>query len=135
MLYEIKRIPPGAAMKVAFFVFLIVGFLGGLFYSIILMNIMNTMGSLFNLDEELLQGYSGFGLFGLIVMGMVMAVFTSVIMTLLTGLSALCYNVIAGWLGGLKIELKEDRLDYQRRSPVPLREYPAPGDEISPPKE
>lgn len=108
MLYEVKRIPPGPVIKVVFFVFLVVGFIVGMFYGLLIMNLFSTMVDVLDIQDEILREYSGFGLFGLIIMGLISALFTSVIMTAMVGLSVVCYNVFAGMLGGVKLELGEE---------------------------
>ena len=110
MLYEIKRIPPGPVLKVAFFVFLIVGFIIGLFYGLLIMSFLSSMSGMLGMGDQFTSEFSAFGLFGLIIMGVVMSIFSSIIMTIITGLSVVCYNMIASWLGGLEIDLQKNRL-------------------------
>ena len=110
MLYEIKRIPPGPVLKVAFFVFLIVGFIIGLFYGLLIMSFLSSMSGMLGMADQFTSEFTTFGLFGLIIMGVVMSIFSSIIMTIITGLSVVCYNMIASWLGGLEIDLQKNRL-------------------------
>ena len=110
MLYEIKRIPPGPVLKVAFFVFLIVGFIIGLFYGLLIMSFLSSMSGILGMDDQFTSEFTAFGLFGLIIMGVVMSIFSSIIMTIITGLSVICYNMIASWLGGIEIDLQKNRL-------------------------
>jgi len=118
MIYEIKRIPPGPVIKVCFFVFLFVGFILGLFYGMIIINLLASLGSLLNGEEEIFADYANMGIFGIVMMGIVMSIISSVIMTALIGLSVVCYNVIAGMLGGVKLELSEIEL-YQSTYNIP----------------
>jgi len=118
MLYEIKRIPPGPVLKVAFFVFLIVGFIIGLFYGLLIMSFLSSMTGMLGMEDQFASDFTTFGIFGLILMGVVMSIFSSIIMTLMTGLSVLCYNMIASWLGGVEIELQKSRLYLYRQNSV-----------------
>jgi len=110
MEYEVRRIPVGPAVKVMFFVFLVVGFIGGLVYGMFLMSIISTLGGMF-MQEELTSEFANLGLTGIIVMGIMSALFSSVFMSLMTAFSILCYNVFAGWLGGVKLEMRSEELN------------------------
>ena len=110
MEYEIKRIPVGPAVKVMFFVFLVVGFIGGLVYGLFLMSIISTIGSALPGQEEVFSEFTNLGLMGIIVMGIMSALFSSVFMSLATAFSVLCYNVFAGWVGGVKLEMGSEEL-------------------------
>lgn len=111
MEYEIKRIPIAPVVKVAFFIFLIVGFIGGLFYGMLVMNLVSMMSGTLDIGDELLQEFTGLGMAGIIMMGIMMAVFSSVIMTALTAIGIASYNVFAGWLGGIKLQLESSELE------------------------
>ncbi|MBC8276641.1 MAG: DUF3566 domain-containing protein [FCB group bacterium] len=111
MEYEIKRIPIAPVAKVAFFVFLVVGFIGGLFYGMLMMNLISMMSGVIDAGDELLQEFSGLGMAGIIMTGMMMAIFSSVIMTALTAVGIASYNVFAGWLGGIKLNLVSPELE------------------------
>lgn len=111
MEYEIKRIPIAPALKVVFFVFLVVGFIGGLFYGMLVMNLLSMMSGAMDVSDELLQEFSGLGMAGIFMMGIMIAIFTSVMMTLLTAVGLAAYNVFAGWLGGIKMSLASTELD------------------------
>ena len=105
MEYEIKRIPIAPMAKVMFFVFLVVGFISGLLYAMFLVSIISSFGSLLPMEEDVFTEFANLGLTGIITMGIVSSIFTAVIMTLLTAFTALCYNVFAGWFGGIRFEL------------------------------
>jgi flagellar biosynthesis protein FlhB len=117
MIYEIKRIPPGPVIKIAFFVFLFLGFLFGIFYGLIIVNLLSFMSNVVQFDDELLRQYSNFGLIGIIVMGMVTALFTSVISTVIAGIAVVCYNFFAGLFGGIKIEFRPETQTLQPAFP------------------
>lgn len=126
MIYEIKRIPPGPVIKVSFFVFLFVGFVIGLFYGFIIINLLASLGGLLNGEEEIFSDYANMGIIGIIMMGIVISIISSVIMTALTGLSVVCYNVIAGMLGGVKLELTEVNIYEPHYNPPPQRSVNPP---------
>jgi len=111
MEYELKRIPLAPALKILFFVYLIVGFILGIFYGIMLVNFLSIVSSSLQLGEELLKEFSSLGFAGIIMMGIMMALFSSVILTAITILGLASYNLLAGWLGGLKFQLESAELD------------------------
>jgi len=111
MEYELKRIPLAPALKILFFVYLIVGFILGIFYGIMLVNFLSIVSSSLQLGEELLKEFSSLGFAGIIMMGIMMALFSSVILTAITILALASYNLLAGWLGGLKFQLESAELD------------------------
>lgn len=125
MEYEIKRIPIAPVVKVAFFVFLVVGFIGGLFYGMLVMNLISMMSGVLDTGDELLQEFSGLGMAGIIMMGIMIAVFTSVIMTVLTAVGIASYNVFSGWLGGIKLQLESPELENVLYEEIEIHEkYP-----------
>lgn len=122
MEYEIKRIPIAPVVKVAFFIFLIVGFIGGFFYGMLVMNLVSMMSGVMEASDELLQDFTGLGMAGIIMMGIMMAVFSSVIMTALTAIGIASYNVFAGWLGGIKLQLESSELENVLYEEVEINE-------------
>ena len=134
MTYEIKRIPPGPALKVSFFVFLIVGFIAGLFYGFMIINLISSLGGLLNGEEEIFTDFMHMGLIGIIMMGIMMAIFSSVVMTAMVGIAVVTYNVIAGMLGGFKFELEEVEVMPSRYDTPPKR-YDNPPQRIDPPRQ
>ena len=132
MLYEIKRIPAGPVLKVSFFIFLIVGFIIGLFYGMLIINLIAGLGGLLNGEEEVFSDFAGLGMLGIIMMGVIMSLFSSVILTAVTGLSVVTYNVFAGMLGGIKVELEEAQVMMPRYT-APQQGYENPPHQIDPP--
>lgn len=111
MEYEIKRIPLGPVIKVMFFVFLVTGFILGIFYGMMLINLVSVMSQALPMDTDVFKEFSGMGSAGVIMMGFIVSIFTSVIFTALFAVSAASYNVFAGWLGGIKLNLESKELD------------------------
>jgi hypothetical protein len=109
--YEIKRIPLGPVIKVMFFVFLVTGFILGIFYGMLLINLISAMSQSLPIDSQLVKEFSGMGTAGIIMTGIIMSLFTSVIFTSLCAIMAASYNVFAGWLGGIKMNLESPELD------------------------
>jgi len=109
--YEIKRIPLGPVIKVMFFVFLVTGFVLGIFYGMMLINLISMMSQTLSLSSEVIKEFSNLGTAGIIMMGIIFSLFTSVILTALCAIAAASYNVFAGWLGGIKLNLDSPDLD------------------------
>jgi hypothetical protein len=63
------------------------------------------------MKNEVFQEFSGLGPVGIIMMGIVSAIFSSVIMTVLTTLGAGCYNIFANTFGGIRLKLESEELD------------------------
>jgi len=109
--YELKRIPLAPLIKILFFVYLVVGFIIGIFYGMLLINFLSIVSSAMQVGEDLLKEFSSLGFAGIIMMGMMMSLFSSVILTGLTALAAASYNLFAGWLGGIKLNFESPELD------------------------
>ena len=107
MLYELKRIDILSAIKVCFFVYLVVGFVIGSFYGIILVSVISSLGGILELNEEILKQFAGYGFIGIIAMGVMSSLFFSVSMTILTSIAVAGYNIVAGMLGGVRCEFKD----------------------------
>ncbi|MBC8203934.1 DUF3566 domain-containing protein [bacterium] len=107
MLYEVRRLPIWSIAKVVFFVTLITGFIVGLFYGMVMMKFITLLISSYGFGEEALKEYSGLGGFGVFMMGVMFSLFISVSATFCSLITAVTYNLIAGWLGGFQLELQE----------------------------
>ncbi len=105
MTYEIKRFDLLTVFKVSFLVYMIVGFLIGLLYSLLIMKIISTFGPF--LDNAMFEDMGQIGFFAAITFAFFMAVLLSVIWSIITVIAAGIYNVMAGFVGGLKMELAE----------------------------
>lgn len=104
--YEIKRIPILPLIKVLFFVFLVIGFIWGIFYGLIIIGFVSVMSSVLNLNDSITEQFAGMGFLGVIFMGIFFSIFSAVLMTVFSAVGAACYNLIAGWLGGVTLQLE-----------------------------
>ncbi len=111
MEYELKRIQLASVVKTMFFVYLIVGFIGGIFYLMLMMNLISIMSSSMEFGDEVMRDINGLGFMGIIMMGMIFSIFTAVILTGFTALGIVTYNVVTDWFGGIKIELESNELE------------------------
>ena len=111
MEYEVRRIPILPAIKVLFFVYLAIGFAGGIFYGMIVMNLLSVMRSAIDLGDEVFQEFSSMGGVGIIMIGIMMSLFSCVLLSGLTALALATYNMAAGWLGGIKLDIESPELD------------------------
>jgi len=104
MTYEIKRFDLLTVFKVSFLVYLVVGFLIGLLYGLILVKMISTFGPL--MENELFEGFGEVGFIAAITLALFMAVFIAIVWSIITVIAAGIYNVICGWIGGLRLELE-----------------------------
>lgn len=110
MTFELKKINVLSAIKVSFIVHIIIGLLLGLFIGSLMAFIFSFIGQFMPYDQ---MGYDGptpgaIGALGGIFMVLFYAVFISVVNgVIVTGIITLLYNLIAGWVGGVKLNLKE----------------------------
>ena len=113
MILELKKIDVLSAIKISFIINAIIGLLVGLLLGSIMALFMGFVGQFAPTGD---MGYDSdfpgaIGIFGGIFMGLVYAVFIAVGNgVILTGIIALLYNLIAGWVGGIKIDFKENTL-------------------------
>ncbi len=104
MTYEIKRFDLLTVFKVSFLVYLVVGFLIGLLYGLILVKMISTFGPL--MENGLFENFGEVGFMAAITMALFMAIFIAVVWSVITVIAAGIYNVICGWIGGLRLELE-----------------------------
>ncbi len=115
MNFELKRVDVWSLVKVTFFLYAVIGLLVGLFYTLIFTLIGGMAGFLSGAGEAGLWGegrafpmmglFSGFvGFFMSFVMALFYAVFGSIGTAIFAGL----YNLLAKWLGGVKLSLSEE---------------------------
>ena len=103
---ELRRIPLVPLIKVVFFVFLLLGFIMGIFYAMVILSMVSVMGSALDFGErQVFDEFSGLGFIGVIFMGFFMGIFSAVMSAIFSAIGAACYNLLAGWLGGVKLEL------------------------------
>jgi hypothetical protein len=113
MEYEIKRIPLAPVVKVAFFVFLVLGFLGGLLYGMMLVKFVAVLSATTGMDSSIFQEFSSFGIIGVVAMGIFTSIFTSVIATGFTIIGIATYNAVAKIFGGIKLQLHSEELEKE----------------------
>ncbi len=105
MTYEIKRFDLLTVFKVSFLVYLVIGFLIGILYALVIMKMMAFVSPF--LDNPMFSEFGEIGFFAAIVMALFMAIFLAVIWSIITVIAAAVYNVMAGVVGGLRLELSE----------------------------
>lgn len=127
MKYEIRRFDLLSVFKVCFLIYLIVGLVIGLFYSMILMTILGALSPM--VQDEMLQDIGKVGSVGLILLAFFIAVVVSVVWSILTVIAAAVYNVLAGSLGGIRLELESPELTIVPREGSP---NPPPGTTLPP---
>ncbi len=103
MLYEVKRFDLLTVFKVSFLVYLAVGFLLGILYGLIIVQILSTLGPM--MDNAMFDDFSGMGFTAALTMALFMAIFMAVIWSIVTVIAAGIYNLVAGWVGGVQVEL------------------------------
>jgi len=110
MTFELKKIDVLSAIKVSFIVHIIIGLLLGLLIGSLIAFVLGFISQFMPYDQ---MGYDGptpgaIGALGGIFMAFFYAVIISVVNgVIVTGVIALLYNLIAGWVGGIKLNLKE----------------------------
>jgi len=107
MKFEIKGVRIWSAVKIGFFLWGLLGFLGGVYMAImapLLMKMMESMGG-FPGGAAADLGAIGFVLFP-IVYGILGAVFGTVFTVIIAGF----YNLLAALFGGLELNLKEEQM-------------------------
>ncbi|MCD6163752.1 MAG: hypothetical protein J7K40_15230 [candidate division Zixibacteria bacterium] len=113
MVFELKKIDVLSAIKVSFIINAIIGLLVGLLIGSVMAFIMSLASQFIPAGD---MGYGNdfpgtVGIFGGIFMGLVYAIFIAVGNgVILTGIITLLYNLIAGWVGGIKLNFNETDL-------------------------
>jgi hypothetical protein len=92
----IKRIGPGSAFKVGLVVYGILGLVAGVFCSLIAL-----AGAPFARQAHFPMGPAWLGLFAVIICPIVYGIVGAIA----TLVSVLIYNLAAGWVGGLEVEI------------------------------
>ena len=115
MKLELKRIPIWPAVRISFFLNLILGFIIGLLMAVLWLPLMLLPG--------VLEGSGKFGEIGLafgfvaLLLPFIYAIVMAVLNTILVAIAAFAYNLIAGWVGGFQFE-------YDRLDDTPVRQVP-----------
>ena len=110
MTFELKKIDLFSAIKVSFIVHIIIGLLLGLFIGSVMAFVMSFVGQFIPYDQMGNDGpsFGAIGALGGFFMAFVYAIFISVVNgVIVTGIVVLLYNLIAGWVGGVKLNLQE----------------------------
>ena len=97
----VKRVGPGSAFKIGLVMYAILGLLLGIFMAFISM-VAGTLGSL---GESAAPGAKllGFGMgFGAII---IFPIGYGVIGGIFAAIGAVIYNLVAGWVGGLEVDI------------------------------
>ena len=105
MQFELKKIDIFSAIKISFIINAILGLAIGLFAGAILAFIMGFINQLMPYQQISPLGPQ-FGALGGLFLGLFYAVFLSVVNgVIITGIVVLLYNLIADWIGGIKLDL------------------------------
>ncbi|TKJ41121.1 hypothetical protein CEE37_05485 [candidate division LCP-89 bacterium B3_LCP] len=124
MTYEIKRFDLLSVFKICFLIYLAAGFLMGLFYSLIIMKMIASFGPL--IGNGMFEGIGQVSFIGAIVLAFFMAIFMAVIWSIITVIVAGIYNVLAGFIGGLRLEMDAVPVGYQQTvMPTPPQNPPS----------
>lgn len=114
MTYEVKRFDLLTVFKVSFLIYLTVGFLLGILYGLILMKMISAFGPL--LESPVFEGFGQIGVMAAFTLALFIAVFMAVIWSVITVIAAGIYNLLAGWVGGLRLELAQPQAPYYIQS-------------------
>lgn len=105
MQFELKKIDLFSAIKISFIVNAVLGLAIGLFAGAILAFVMGFINQIMPY-EQISPLSPQFGALGGLFLGLFYAVFLSVVNgVIITGIVVLLYNLIAGWIGGIKLDM------------------------------
>jgi hypothetical protein len=124
MQYEIKRLDLLSVFKISFLIYLVIGFLIGIFYSLILTQMMAMFSSF--MDDQAFQGIAKLTGPGLIFLALFLAIFIAVMWSILTVIAAAIYNLLSGAVGGIKVELQTPPAPIYQQMTAPPPTPPAP---------
>ncbi len=111
MKYELKRIDLWSAIKISFVVHAIIGLLVGLLIGLAFSLFFAFVGQLAS-SNDIDASLTAFGPLGGFLVGIFYAVFIAVVNgVIITGLVAILYNIVAGWVGGLKFEAEPTAME------------------------
>ena len=103
MTLELKRIPLGPVVKVGFLIYFAMTLVLFLVYSIFLGGMMEMVSQTIGDDFGVPVLTGGALIFG----GFILAIFLSVLYTLITLLAVILYNAIASFAGGIEFEMQD----------------------------
>lgn len=125
MTYELKRLDLLSVFKISFFVYLVIGFLLGILYSLVLLKLIAAFGTMF--EGEMFREVGQIGFIGALALSLFMAFLMAVIWSIITVIAAGIYNLFSGMIGGMRLELGEMASLYA--PPEPPRTSMNPPDE------
>jgi Transmembrane domain of unknown function (DUF3566) len=98
----LKRIGPGSAFKIGLITYAVVGLLLGIFMAAI-SGLMGSLGGALNQSAAPGAKFFGLGMgFGAIIF---FPILYGVIGGVFAALGAVVYNLVAGWVGGLEVDI------------------------------
>jgi len=106
MKYELKRIRVWSAIKVGFFIWGLIGFLGGLYMAMMMPILMKFMEAFGPMSED----FGAVGPLALIFLPILYSLMAAVAGTVLTAIVAGFYNLISSIMGGLEVSLEGEML-------------------------
>jgi len=106
MKYELKRIRVWSAIKVGFFLWGLIGFLGGLYMAMMMPFLMQFMESF----GPMADGIGSVGPIALVFLPILYSLMAAVMGTVLTAIVAGFYNLISSLLGGIEVSLEGEML-------------------------
>lgn len=108
MNFELRKIDVLSAIKVSFFIHLVIGILLGIMIGSLFAFIMSFISQFMPSEELSGFNFGAFGVFSAFLLVIFYAVFLSAFNgIIITGIFCLLYNLMASWLGGIKVEFKE----------------------------
>jgi hypothetical protein len=105
MPYEIKRFDLGSVFKITFLISLVIGLLFGLFFGMFMLKMITAFSAVF--QDQIPVDVSHFAGAGMVFLVGFIAVALAVQWSVLAVIAAAVYNLLAGSVGGLKVELGE----------------------------
>ena len=121
MHYRIARIDLWAAVKVAFVIFTVLALIMGFIWSVILFAVGGILQGMMPEGLESM-GMMRFPAVFTLFLSVIIAPIYGVIATLGVAIAVFLYNVVAGWTGGLTVELRSEIENIQptSRARVPV---------------
>lgn len=97
----LKRVGPGSAFKIGIVTYAILGLIIGLFAALFSM-VAGTVGSLGSPGAPGARAFAlGFGMASIIIFPLLYGIIGGII----AAIGAVIYNLVAGWVGGLEVDI------------------------------
>lgn len=103
----LRRINPGSVFKVAFVVYAIVMAIFGCLFLVIPGLLLGGAGLLGSNDTLRSLGLAAGGTMGVIIAYIVLVVLGGLLEAVVMAIGAAIYNLVAGWVGGIRYEVQE----------------------------